>query len=704
MMRLLLTSALLLAGAALQARDPLVEVVRGTRWEQGTTGATPLQATQDPFFFQIRATGLGDFDPITDARAIPPGGTALPLPSRGDGEYSVTRGFPNQAARDATFPPGRYDFQATLAILGPTRAHVQLADAPVPPAPRFENLTEAQSIDPDQDFTLHWAAFPGATGDDSVDLEIRDAGDRSVVSFFDDLDPATTEWTFGPGELPSNRSLVVRLAFKRPGTPTAPDSGELLGGRSVALAETLASLRTTASGSVPTDSTAPQLKASMPGLGDTQSNRTDALLLTFSEPMNREGVSVQWQAAVNGSPVVLQPGLFQYFWTDDGLSLACTYDLLGTGWPAGAAVAWTLNGVAGDAKAFRDLAGNPLPLTSGMFLAAGGIDPCSTTNPGGTPIAAFFVSKHVHYRQTNAEPAVADPELGADATAIFNAPSFATSVGPVTLRVPTSNPFEFRMKVLTPPRDARDFSFRTFSEHFAGRSDLDDAYLGGAYRIELRNSEAVVTNSADLSLPDSGYPPTPHFANQQAAQAIAADREFALRWDPFPGANATNAFVSIEVVDPDSNTVFLAPDPCHGVELPPNATQVLLPPGTLRKGTRYTAILTLGRITDRGRTLPGVPGTGFAFLEKTTRAPIRTVDDAVPNPATAPRFEGITLASPGMIGLQIRCTPGRTLVLEQSAGAGAGFTTLVSTNPPVTPLRLEIPMNTPTGLLRARAL
>lgn len=684
-----------------RAQDPSVEVVRGRRFVQTSAGTPAAAAGDQAFYFLAQAVGLEALEPISNAQVTPPAGGSLALTRTHAGVYQLWKNFSSAAARDAAFPTGRYGFSATLSLLGATLAHAILDASPAPTIPRLSNFTDAQNVDSENDFTLRWEAFAGAGSDDVILLQILDTANGSLVEEFTDLSGNTQEWTFSGGELPKGKSLQVRLAFIHRSPASDLEGAELLAGRSVSISETSASLKTTGTSTTPTDTTPPQLIGTIPALGATMKNALDSVAFQFSEPMNPANVSIAWAATLNGLTIPLAQSAFQTVWTDTKDTLVVLYNATGGGWPAGATMSWTLNARPGAAGNFTDTAGNELPVKIGGFSTAGGVDPCtSPSNPGGLPGSAFFLSKQVNYRQTSAADPAQDTDLGASAFAFMDLPGTSLGTGVVTLKVPTSNPFVFKLKVLDPIFNAADASRRFLVEKFASRADLDDAYPAGNYALELRNSGVAVTNTVNLVVTATGYPPIPHYSNFAATQSVEATRDATLAWDPHAGASTNSEFISLNVYAPDGTLVFRAPDPCHNRTLAPDAAGVVIPANTLTNGVSYTAELSFSHLTDHDKTLSGVPGTGLASLSRITRITLKTGSNTTDVPA--PTLNRIAFSPPSSLVLELAFTPGHPFTVESAPALGGAFQPLLTTNPPVSPVILTLPTSADSAFFRFR--
>ncbi len=691
---------LLLGGfSQLHAEDPSVEIIRGRRAIQSNAATVSPVAGDQAFYLLAQAVAFGLFEPISKAQVTGPVGGAHALTRNASGDYQFQQNFTSTSDRDTAFPTGGYKFSATLSLIGATQAHVVLAATTVPANPHVSNFDEAQQVNADNEFTLRWDAFAGAGDDDRILLEVVDPSSGSTVGEVADLTGDTQDWTFSGGELPQNKTLQVRLVFIHKDPLGLPDAGELLSGRSCAASETTMTLKTTGTPIGPTDTTPPQLSSVIPAVGNTMSSALDSVLFQFSEPMNPATVSIDWKALLNGGVISLSPTAFQTFWADQNRTLLVIYNAAGGGWPAGATVSWTLNPHLGGASNFRDAAGNELALKIGGFQTAGGVDPCSSpSNPGELPGAAFFLSKQLNYLQTSVDDPTLDPTLGALAFGFMDLPGTGLGTGVVTFKVPTANPHAFKLKVLEPIFGITDMSRRFYKESFASRADLDDAYPTGSYLLELRDQSVTTTNSVALQVSATGYPPIPHFSSFPATQAVDATHDTALAWNSFAGATTNTEFISFNVYAPDGTLVFRAPDPCHGRTLAPDAAGTVIPANTLTNGVSYTAELSFSHLTDHDKMMSGVPGSGLASLTRITRVAVNTTGVQ----AMAPTLNRIAFNAPSGLVFEIAFTPGQPVIIESTPLLGGAFQTLLTTNPPVSPVTITLPITGSSAFFRLR--
>lgn len=691
-----------LTGLAIaKAGDFEVKVLKGQRFAQSSATISP--ATSNPFYFKAVVGGVSGFEPVQNPQVQLPDGSVRAAAATGDGAYGVSESFANQAALDSAFPVGTYTFSATVNLIGAVKGHADLPALTFPPVPQISNFSEAQAFDSTGAFTLHWNGFSGAGPDDLINLVLSDAVTGETLTSITDLDPSTTEWVFDPGEFEKNKSINATLTFFRNGPLTFPSAGELLAGAVGTVSETQFTMKS-AGNSTTIDTTAPTLTKVSPLDGEIMSNPFAVVILQFSEAMNTTRMGIQWEATLNGQPFALSLANFNYIWDGDGTSLICSYRTSPiSGWPAGLAVKWKLNQLAGSPGNLRDLAGNELAAATGAFITAGGLDPCSSSISGALPQTAFFVSKQLNYLQNSPTAPAPDPDKAAQAFTFCNLESPDLDLDVVTLKVPTSNPFQFKLKAISVPNGATNLHIRILTENFGARSDLDEAYPAGVYQMELRDQTVTVINSTPLTVTDTGYPPIPHFSDFNAAQTVNGDADFTLPWDTFTGATTNTENVTLNIYDSSDNLVFQAPNECHGIKLAPNANGILIPAKTLQNGQSFTVELTFARFSDHGKTLGAISGFGFASLARINRMPLQTTGGII-TPITPAKFNSFAYTKEGGLQLNLSCTPGRMLILESTTNLGAPYSTILTTNPPNSTLSLTVPISGAAGFLRVKNL
>lgn len=200
-----------------------------------TNNAAPPSDTNAPFFFQcvVDSNGPGL---ISDASVqLPSGGSRTLLPEDNDDEFAFREIFSSLSALNATYGTGTY----TLTV-GLESSDVEFAQMPMPAdayptTPQITNYTDAQSINPGNDFTFGWLPFVGGTENDFVEFTIRDSSDNEVFRSPDLGSPGALNGTnlsfvVPSGTLFPGETYQGELFFAR---PTTLDSTSIPGANGV---------------------------------------------------------------------------------------------------------------------------------------------------------------------------------------------------------------------------------------------------------------------------------------------------------------------------------------------------------------------------------------------------------------------------------------------------------------------------------------
>jgi len=161
-----------------------------------------------PFIFGavVASPALGA--PVTAATLEFPDGTVTNLANFGF--FSFYETFPTEAELLAAYPAGDYTERFTQTGL-PERVAVIPSDVEFPPVPKVTNFDEAQAVVATQPFTLRWAPFSGAGGDDFISLfVVSDETPTVVFRAPDPCVPRSISATDTSIELPANTLLAGR--------------------------------------------------------------------------------------------------------------------------------------------------------------------------------------------------------------------------------------------------------------------------------------------------------------------------------------------------------------------------------------------------------------------------------------------------------------------------------------------------------------
>jgi hypothetical protein len=184
-----------------------------------TADAAPVLSTDEPPAFFALADSPAD-NLVTAAGVELPGGETREY-TPVFGSHFFTDEFESQSALDAAYPAGQYEI--TLARQTPPDTLIQMtmpSPSAYPPVPMVGNHSQAQSIDPDQDFTLAFNAFDGAGDDDIIFLTITDDMMNEVLSAPDPCVPwllpnDATSFVIPSGTFEAGKTYTGRLGFAR---------------------------------------------------------------------------------------------------------------------------------------------------------------------------------------------------------------------------------------------------------------------------------------------------------------------------------------------------------------------------------------------------------------------------------------------------------------------------------------------------------
>jgi hypothetical protein len=201
-----------------------------------------------------------------------------------------------------------------------------------------------------------------------------------------------------------------------------------------------------------------------------------------------------------------------------------------------------------------------------------------------------------------------------------------------------------------------------FTESAATEAAIDTAYPAGNYALHFSQTgqpERVIA----MNMPAANVP-VPKIINFADAQAVNANLNFNLQWNPFTGAGA-NDHLSLVISDAQSGVVFEAPDLCVPRELPVTATSVILPAGTLQMDKTYHASLTFMRtfyfVTN------AVPSmAGFGALSKSTEFTVKTGTGGGGGGAPA-RFTGYRLLPGGETEMDLTGTTAASYTIQRTS-------------------------------------
>lgn len=172
------------------------------------TNNTPVQVPLSPDFPPpytfIADCMLSGFVTATNATILLPNATTIPLELDGD-KFDYEDGFNTKAELDSKYPGGTYTLTFYTVHNGIRTANLSLPPSDqYPSTPTIANFTEAQSINPSNNFTLRWNTFTGGTTNDFISLEIETQNGNEVFHSPHWLEPNRLRGTDTSVLIPAN--------------------------------------------------------------------------------------------------------------------------------------------------------------------------------------------------------------------------------------------------------------------------------------------------------------------------------------------------------------------------------------------------------------------------------------------------------------------------------------------------------------------
>lgn len=197
-------------------------------------------------------------------------------------------------------------------------------------------------------------------------------------------------------------------------------------------------------------------------------------------------------------------------------------------------------------------------------------------------------------------------------------------------------------------------------EKFITRADMDALYPGGTYTFGV-TGQIQGSKSALLDLSGDAYPSTPEFTNAQQAQEIDPASDFVLEWSPLANGSFSD-WIEVQVEDADGNNLVNTPNFGKSGAFGPYRTSVVIPAGTLKSASAYTAKLTFTRFTQLNvSSYPGALGlAGFATetklqIKTTGKPPVTTPPTLIlQQSASYIQAHGMQFRITGQIGSSVR--------------------------------------------------
>ena len=161
-----------LACGTARAADVSVYALTKTQNFQQTSAAAPVALATGAFSFAA-VISPATATSVTSATLRLPSAVVKPFgPDPSFGSLAVVEAFDTQAAMDAVYGSGSYQFTINAVTDGTRTPSLSLGAAAYPTTPRITNFNAAQDIDWTQNFTLQWGAYVGGTSGDSIQLII----------------------------------------------------------------------------------------------------------------------------------------------------------------------------------------------------------------------------------------------------------------------------------------------------------------------------------------------------------------------------------------------------------------------------------------------------------------------------------------------------------------------------------------------------
>ena len=405
--------------------------------------------------------------------------------------------------------------------------------------------------------------------------------------------------------------------------------------------------------------TPPVVVSVVPANGAVGVSPSAPIEFTFDQAMNVGLPLVPTLPGIIVGSFEIQPaGVAPFFagtWGADGRTLRLeSFQPL----PGNTTVTWRLN-PPGSMFPLQSAAGGVLATVSGSYqVGAGGGGGCDNDEvPEGW--GYFGVSKDGSFLQTSPTDIVPAPDFE-ELPFLFNAVVTAPAAGPAVTAGSLTQPGGAQEPLMVVG------GFALLYDEFETEAALHAAFPAGAYTLRFTQT-GQPQRVINMTMP-GGALPRPRIANYAAAQAVNAAAGFTLQWDAFAGATA-NDRIALEITDAAGNTVFEAPDVCVPRDLPPTATSVVIPAGTLAANQTYTGSLLFGRVFYfTTNTVPLM--VGYGSVSGSTQFTIRTAGGG-PEPGGPATFRNYRLTPGGHPAFELAGTPGSTHPLQPSPAVQA---------------------------------
>ena len=598
-----------LATSSLAADVTFMAVVKGQRFTQDGPDLVALMDPDDqeydqPLAMEAFAEGAA-MDSLSAATLQPPVGPALPLIRENPDDTGLRDEYQTDGLLDlnTTRPNGSYTLNLATKNDGPRSITLNLTGDAYPVVPKATNFTALQTINPEENTTVHWSAMTGGTGTDFIQFAVYGDNDDRVFSTPDPGNPGALTGTAVQATIPADtlqpgRTYEAEILFLKVVDLNTSYSTAIAGYYKVVSFEINAvALPGTALGA--------DMESSLPRNDSWDVARDSAVSFRFTHPMTPGFQSVSWTG--------LNPANFSYQWIDGNRLLLCQYS---TPLPAGVEIGWTLN-LAG----FRDAANFPLVGTrNGSFNT-------SSEAPQSPPdVNGFYVLKMQGFHQTGASP-VSTGMFGCDIGVELAAYNRVKEPATITL---SGNGSSGRLE--PDDWDAGLYFWGTY----ASKVDLDRFCPNGNFTFNISTlADGNKTLVLDLSGADD-YPAAPVITNLAALQTVDPAAPTTITWNSLPGWSPTmtagGGMLELEINSDQGNEMRWIDNAEFA-----SAAAVTLPAGTFAPGRTYRLSLSFIRL----KQLNGSYGDwgGASGFRTTTEFSIKTTG--------TPLMPGVTIARMG---------------------------------------------------------
>jgi hypothetical protein len=152
-------------------------VAKGIYYEQ-TSAAMPVALAENGYIFaaNVALTAPGA---VASAFVQAPGGTNQALSVEGDDEFEFRKKYNTKAKLDSNYPNGSFVLTLNTVHDGSRSIALAVSGDGYPGAPRIGNFPEAQQVNANGYFLVHWDRMAGGTASDFIQLRIEDSeGDK----------------------------------------------------------------------------------------------------------------------------------------------------------------------------------------------------------------------------------------------------------------------------------------------------------------------------------------------------------------------------------------------------------------------------------------------------------------------------------------------------------------------------------------------